>query len=164
MTERKQTSREEDFRDYEQRDIREGWPYADDDAARRAARNAPYGARGANLDQAEDAGVEIAADPEIRDVDGAPLPFSDGEEDVIADDDLEERIMQALEEDGRIDPASLDLTIRGGIAELDGSVDSEEDRRHLVGLLRRVKGVRAVQADGLMTRGVDSHIARDVGE
>ena len=43
MADRKQVSREEDFRDYEERDARDGWPYPDDDDARRAAQNAPYG-------------------------------------------------------------------------------------------------------------------------
>ena len=164
MDDRKQASREDDFRDYEQRDIRDGWPYADSDGDRGAARNAPYGTTAANFDQGDDKGVEVVGDPELRDVDGAPLPFSDGEDDTIADDDLEERIALAIEEDGRFDPDSLEISIRGGIADLDGSVDGEEDRRRLIGLVRGVKGVRAVSADRLMTRGVDSHIPRDVDE
>jgi hypothetical protein len=32
----RETSREEDYRDYEERDLDQGWPYADEDAARRA--------------------------------------------------------------------------------------------------------------------------------
>jgi hypothetical protein len=162
MADRKQVSREEDFRDYEERDIREGWPYPDDDDARRAAQNAPYGTRGADLDHLDNEGITITRDPAARDVDGAPLPFADETDDIIADDDLEARIMEALEEDGRVDPTTLELTIRDGVAVLDGAVDSEEDRRHLIGFLRRVKGVSDVQADGLLARGVDSHIPRDV--
>lgn len=161
MTERKPTSRKEDFRSYEERDTREGWPYAD--GPRPAGRNAPYGTRG-DPEQADNEGMEIAPDPAMRDVDGAPLPFEDGAGDVIADDDLEARIVEALEEDDRVDLAMLDLTIRDGIAELEGAVGSEEERRHLIGFLRRVKGVRDVRADGLLTRGVDSHIPRDVTE
>lgn len=161
MIDRKQVSREEDFRDYEERDTRDGWPYADDDA-RRASQNAPYGTRGANLDQLDDEGVAITRDPTARDVDGAPLPFADETGDIIADDDLEARIMEALEEDGGVDLATLDLTVREGVVVLDGAVDSEEERNHLTGFLRRVKGVRDVQADDLLARGVDSHIPRDV--
>ncbi len=161
MADRKQVSREEDFRDYEERDTRDGWPYADDDA-RQVTRNAPYGSRGNTRDLLDTEGVAITRDPAVRDVDGAPLPFEDGADNVIADDDLEARILEALEEDDRIDLATLDLTIRDGIAVLDGSVDSEEDRRHLIGFLRRVKGVRDVQADGLLARGVDSHFPSDV--
>lgn len=164
MTERKRASREEDFRDYEERDIRDGWPYPDSGDTRRAGQNAPYGTPAANLDQVDNEGLEIAGDPAARDVDGAPLPFSDDTGDAIADDDLEARITQALEEDDRVDLASLDLTLRGGIIELDGAVDSEDDRRHLIGLLRRVKGVHDVHADGLLARGVDSHLPRDVDE
>ncbi|MBN9057189.1 MAG: BON domain-containing protein [Rhizobiales bacterium] len=164
MNDRKQGSREDDFRDYEQRDNRDGWPYSDNDADRRAGQNAPYGAPGANLDERGNKGVEVAADPDTQDVDGAPLPFSDGGEDAIADDDLEERIAQLLEDDGRVDSVSIEITIRDGVAELEGAVDSEEDRRHVIGLVRRVDGLRGVRADGLLARGVDSHIPRDADE
>lgn len=164
MNDGKQASREDDFRDYEQRDIRDGWPYADSDGDREAGQNAPYGTAEANFEQLDNKGVEVAGDPEITDVDGAPLPFSDGEEDAIADDDLEERIALSIEEDGRFDPDSLEITVSGGIADLDGSVDGEEERRRLIALVRGVKGVRAVQAGGLMMRGVDSHMPRDIDE
>ncbi|UDF30722.1 UNVERIFIED_ORG: BON domain-containing protein [Roseateles sp. XES5] len=163
MTERKNASREEDFRDYEQRDIRDGWPYAGDDGARLAGQNRPYGAPGAGLDRMDNEGIEIAADPADCDVDGAPLPFAD-ENETIADDDLEARIVQWLEDDVRVDLALLDLTVRDGVVQLDGAVDSEDDRRHLIGLLRRVKGVGDVRAEGLQARGVDSHIPRDADE
>jgi len=164
MTDRKQASREEDFRDYEERDARDGWPYPDGGDARRAGQNAPYATRGASLDQAGNDGIAIASDPALRRTGGAPLPFAEDTADAIADDDLEARILDALEEDGRIDPATLDLAVRDGIAELDGAVDSEEDRLHLIGFLRRVKGVRGVRAGGLLARGVDSHLPRDATE
>jgi hypothetical protein len=162
MADRKQASREEDFRDYEERDIRDGWPYPDDDRARRAQQNAPYGRHDANLNHLDDEGVAITHDPVDRDVEGAPMPFADGSDDIIADDDLEARIIEALEEDDSVDLATLDLSIRGGVAVIDGAVDSEEERSHLIGFLRRVKGVRDVRADGLLARGVDSHLPRDV--
>jgi len=164
MNDRKQGSREEDFRDYEERDTRDGWPYSDSDGDRKAGENASYGAPGANFDVRDNKGVEVTADPELRDVDGAPLPFSDGSEDVIEDDDLEERITQALENDPRVDLALLEITIRDGVVELDGSVDGEEDRRHLIALLRGVKGLRGLKAEGLLARGVDSHLPRDADE
>lgn len=162
MADRKTVSRKEDFRDYEERDTRDGWPYPDDDDARRAAQNLPYASPGADLDQLGNGGVSITRDPAARDVDGAPLSFADETGDIIGDDDLEARIMEALEDDDRVDLATLELTIRDGVAVLDGAVDSEEDRRHLIGFLRRVKGVRDVEADGLLARGVDSHLPRDV--
>lgn len=164
MADRKHVSREEDFRDYEARDTRDGWPYPDDGDARQAKQNAAYGTHGADVDQLDSEGIAITRDPAARDVDGAPLPFTDETDDIIADDDLEARIMDALEEGDRIDIETLDLTIREGVAVLDGAVDSEEDRRYLIGLLRRVKGVRDVQAEGLLARGVDSHLPRDVAD
>ena len=164
MADPKQVTREDDFRDYEQRDIRDGWPYSDEDRDPQAGRNAPYGEPEANLDQLENEGVEITADPAVQNVEGAPLPFSDEADDVIADDDLEDRITQALEGDERVDLASLEIAVRGGIAHLEGSVDSEEDRRHLVALVRRLKGVRGVRAEGLVARGVDSLIPPDADE
>ncbi|GMB81983.1 BON domain-containing protein [Shinella zoogloeoides] len=164
MNGRKQAPREDDFRDYEQRDIRDGWPYPDNDGDLNDGKNAPYGAPGTNFDARDNKGVEVEADTDMRDVDGAPMPFSDGNEEAIADDDLEARITQTLEEDGRVDLAMLEITIRDGVAELEGAVDSEDDRRHLIGLLRRVKGLRDVRAEGLLARGVDSHIPRDVDE
>ncbi|TAA53200.1 BON domain-containing protein [Shinella sp. JR1-6] len=162
MADRKTVSRKEDFRDYEERDTRDGWPYPDDDDARRAAHNLPYASPGADLDQLDNEGVAIARDPAARDVNGAPLSFADETGDFIGDDDLEARIMEALEDDDRVDLATLELTIRDGVAVLDGAVDSEEDRRHLIGFLRRVKGVRDVEAGGPLARGVDSHLPRDV--
>lgn len=164
MSDRKKASREDDFRDYEQRDIRDGWPYADSDGDRRAGANAPYGMTAANLEHLDNKGVEIAGDPELRDVDGAPLPFSDDEAKTIADDDLEERIAAVLEEDGRFDLDSIEITIRSGVVHLDGAVDSEEERRRLIGLVRLGKDVRAVKAERLVIRGVDGHYPRDAEE
>lgn len=164
MNGRKQAPREDDFRDYEQRDIRDGWPYPDNDGDLNDGKNAPYGTPGINFDARDNKGVEVEADPDLRDIDGAPMPFSDGREEAIADDDLEARIMQTLEDDERVDLDMLEITIRDGVAELDGAVDSEDDRRHLIGLLRRVKGLRDVRAEGLLARGVDSHIPRDADE
>lgn len=164
MTDRKKASREEDFRDYDQRHIGDGWPYPDSDDTRRVGQNAPYGTSGANPDQADQGGLEVTSDPVAQSAEGVPVPFSEGTDDVIADDDLEARILEALEEDRRIDLSMLDLTVRDGVAELDGAVDSQEDRLYLISLLRRIKGVHDVRADGLLARGVDSHIPRDVAE
>lgn len=164
MSDPKQTSREEDFRDYEQRDIRDGWPYADRDEDPAAKRNAPYGTTAANFDEIDNEGMDISRDPDVQEVHGAPLPFSDGTEDTIADDDLENRIAERLEEDGRVDPASLEITVRRGVAAIAGSVDSEADRVRVIDLVRAMAGVRDVRADDLISRGVDSHMPGDVDE
>ena len=163
MTDPKKASREDDYRDYEQRDIRDGWPYSDSDGDQGAKKNAPYGTPDANFDQLGDKGVEVSSDPADRAVDGAPLPFSDEEGGNIADDDLEERLTQALENAG-VDLDSLEITVRRSVAHVDGAVDSEEDRQRLIASIRAVGGVRDVRAGGLQSRGVDSHIPRDVDE
>lgn len=165
MADPKTVSREDDFRDYEQRDIRDGWPYADKDEDPRAGKNAPYGAPEANFDQLDDEGVELSDDPALRDdVEGAPMPFSDGTDEAIDDDALEDRIVQALEDEAGIDLSALEITIRDGIAHIEGAVDSEDERRRLVALVRRLKGVRGVEARALLARGVDSHIPPDADE
>ncbi len=161
MADRKTTSREEDFRDYEANNTRDGWPYADDDHARRVAKNGAYGSSGADLDLPDDAGVAITRDPTARQVDGAPLPMGDGTSDVIADEDLEARSMEALEAEARIDLETIDLSVRNGVVALEGTVDSEDDRRFLIGFLRQLEGVRDVRAEALVAIGVDSHIPRD---
>lgn len=161
MADRKHVSRDEDYGDYAARDTRDGWPYPDGDDAHPAKQNAAYGTRGAHKDQLDSEGIAVTLDPVARHVDGAPLPFDDETNDSISDDDLEARVMEALEGDDKIDVEMLDLTIRGGVAVLDGAVDSEEDRHRLIGFLRGVKGVRDVQSDGLIARGVDSDLPRD---
>lgn len=48
----KALSRDEDYRDYEERDLREGWPYSDGSGSTsRSPENRSYGATGANFDE-----------------------------------------------------------------------------------------------------------------
>jgi hypothetical protein len=164
MKEPKITTREDEFRDYEERDIRDGWPYSDRDGDGHPRRNAAYGAPEANLDQLEDKGIEVTDDVVLQNAEGVPLPFSDLTEDVVADDDLEDRITRALEDDERIDLTSLQITVRDGVALLEGTVDSADDRKHLIALMRAMRGVRDVNTNGLIARGVDSNIPGDADE
>ncbi|MCR6501999.1 hypothetical protein MUO32_23470 [Shinella sp. CPCC 101442] len=129
MTDHKQVSREEDFLDYEERDVRVGWPYADSDDARRAGQNAPYGITGAGLDRVENEGIEITSGPTGRDVEGEKGAFAENAHEAISDDALGAWVLEALDRDGRFDLQMLDLTIRDGVAELDGAVDSQDERR-----------------------------------
>ncbi len=90
-------SREEDFRDYDDRNIDEGWPY--DDAAGAGSRsvdNNAYGQPAANFDRDRNPGYRI----DEPDADGAEQRLRDGirpetigREDA---DDLEERITDKL--------------------------------------------------------------------
>ena len=76
--------REEDFRDYGERDIGEGWPYADGEPVKK--RNAPYGETSDELDPTN---TEISADTFIES-DGGPTLFPDEEGGNIDDDAIEE--------------------------------------------------------------------------
>ena len=164
MNDKKPTSREEDFRDYEDRNLRDGWPYADRDRGRSGARNEAYGRQAANFEDDGNIGVEIAGGPELVDVDGGPLPFSDDVDSAIADDDLEERVTELLERAAEIDTNSLEIAVKKAMAIIEGSVDSEADRARLVALVARIPGVRGVDAERLLTRGVDSHIPADADD
>ena len=52
------SSREEDYRDFEERDLEEGWPYADDGTAAQGSDNRPYGGT-ANFDSDGNAGFRL---------------------------------------------------------------------------------------------------------
>lgn len=164
MTDPKKTSREEDFRDYEQRDIRDGWPYADSDGDRTRQRNAPYGSPDASFDEMDNNGVEVSREPVIENVHGAPLPFTDAVEGTIEDDDLANRLIGRLEDIPQFDTKSLDIAVRHGVVYLDGTVDSDAERARLIGVVRAMAGVRDVRVEGLSSRGVDSHIPNDADE
>lgn len=161
MTQPPRTTREEDYRDYEERDLDEGWPYADRDGQPALKKNAAYGTSASNFDEIGNSGMDLSTEPVAEDIHGAPLPFADASHDSIDDDGLEEWISQRLEDDERIDPTSLELTVRNGVVEIEGSVDSEADRVHLIRMVRAMAGVKAVRTEGLTTRGVDSHIPSD---
>lgn len=160
----KRTSREDDFRDYEERDIRDGWPYPDNDGDLKGKGNAPYAAPQPAGDRPGQEGVEISTDPDVEQVEGAPVAFSEDVDGTVTADDLEERIYEALENLADIDLTSLEITIRDAVAHIDGAVDSDEDRRRLLALVGSMQGVRDVNAERLIARGADSHIPRDAGD
>ncbi|MFB2553991.1 BON domain-containing protein [Ensifer soli] len=163
MADSERNSREDDYRDYDTRNIRDGWPYADGEGREGPKPNGPYGGSGRNLDQDADDGVIVAGDPELREVDGAPLPFPSEEAGTIADDDIEERIGILIEADDNIELSTVDIAVHAGKVILSGSVDSREDRARLLAMVKGVPGVRAV-SDRLVTEGVDSHIPPDTDE
>lgn len=164
MVDPKRTSREEDFRDYEERDIRDGWPYPDNDRDLEGKGNAPYAAPQAKGNRPGHEGGEISTETDIEQVEGSPGAFSNGSGESVAADDLEERINEALENLAEVDLASIEISIRDGVAHIEGAVDSDEDRRNLLALVGSTRGVRDVDAQGLITRGADSHIPHDADE
>ncbi|MBC2773354.1 BON domain-containing protein [Rhizobium sp. AQ_MP] len=154
-------SREDDYRDYDQRNIGDGWPYADGPGATASpVENRGYGETGANFDRDRNEGFRVdTVDAEGFEPDVATpvLPTTHGRED---DDQLESDIATAL--DGLDDTllAGLDIHVDGHVVTLRGSVDTAEERRMIELKVLGVKGVSDVK-NFITTLGVDSHIPSD---
>jgi hypothetical protein len=149
--------REEDFRDYEQRDIGDGWPYADGEPVKK--HNAAYGETSDELDPTN---AEIATDTFI-DSEGGPTLFPDEEQGNISDDGIEEEIANKLSNSGRWDDTQIEITVRSGIVTLEGEVETEHERQLINQVALRTAGVKDTQ-NNLVLIGVDSHIPSDADE
>ena len=154
----RETSREEDYRDYEERDLDDGWPYPDGDTARKK-RNEAYGVAPAGLEGDANPGAEIAANPEIRS-EGGPALAQGIVREAIDDDALEEQIFDQLSNREDFDEDQITVTVRDGIAELTGRVDRAEATFIAEQIAGSVPGVRFVR-NRLVSMGVDSHIPSD---
>lgn len=154
-------SREDDYRDFEQRDIDNGWPY--DDGAGATAKpvaNRGYGETEANFDRERNAGFHT------NEVDSSglePQPalavrpaLHEREE----DDQLESTVMDALSTEDDVTLISIDLHVESHRVTLRGSVDTAEDRRRIELKVLGVAGVSQV-INHVTTLGADSHIPRD---
>ena len=133
--EKKDFSREEDYRDFEQRDIENGWPY--DDGAGAASHAEPYG------------GQTPLSSP--------VLPETDHREN---SDQLEADIADALDNMPESLIAALDIHADGHTVTLRGAVDTAEERRMIELRVLGVKGVSTVR-NFITTMGVDTHIPAD---
>jgi hypothetical protein len=149
--------REEDFRDYEQRDIGEGWPYADNEPVKK--RNAAYGDTSDELDPTN---AEIASDTYIES-EGGPALFPDEEGGSITDDGIEEEIANKLSDSGRWNDNQIEVTVRNGIATIEGEVETEHDRQLINQVVLRTAGIKDTQ-NNLSVIGADGHIPSDVDE
>ena len=159
MSERvRETSREEDYRDYEERDLDGGWPYPDDDTSKKK-RNEAYGAAPAGLEGDANPGAEIAGSPEILSAGGPALARGIARE-AIDDDALEEQIFDQLSNREDIDESQITVTARDGIVELTGSVDGPDATFIAEQIAGAVPGVRFVR-NRLVSMGIDSHIPDD---
>ncbi|MDB5556384.1 MAG: hypothetical protein JWL86_6368 [Rhizobium sp.] len=157
-----ETTREEDYRDYEERDVDQGWPYSDADRDRGRKRNAAYGQSEANFDSEGNPGVEIAGQTEIVS-EGGPALAKEIAHDAIDDDALEEEISDRLSLDDRIDESQITVTVHSGIAEIGGSVETREQQFVAEQIVEGVSGIRIVR-NRLALTGVDSHIPSDATE
>ncbi|MEN3149230.1 BON domain-containing protein [Neorhizobium sp. IRAMC:178] len=152
-------SREEDFRDYDDRNIDEGWPY-DDAGGARPVDNAAYGDPKANFDTNRNRGYQV----DNVESDGSEERLVDtirpGTKGIEEADDLEERITDAIEDLDVIDMASIDVHVEDGTVTLEGAVDDAATSRKIVRRIQRVAGVREL-VNNLRLEGVDSHIPDD---
>lgn len=154
----RETSREEDYRDYEERDLDGGWPYPDGDIARKMHNDA-YGIGPAGLEGGTNPGAEIAPNPEIHG-DGGPVLAWGVARGTIDDDALEEQIFDQFTGRDDIDEDQITIAVSDGIAELTGSVDRAETAFIAEQVAGSVPGVRFVR-NRLVPMGIDSHIPID---
>jgi hypothetical protein len=158
---RDEFSREEDYRDFEQRDIDGGWPY--DDGAGPGAKpvaNAAYGETHANFDRERNRGFRVTKAE--RDGSEAPLaspvlPETDHRE---LSDQLEVDIHSALENVSETTLSAVDIHVDGHAVTLRGGVDTPEERRMIELKVLGVAGVTTVR-NLINTIGADAHIPTD---
>lgn len=150
--------REEDYRDYDTRNIDEGWPYADQaGAGSDPVENSAYGDTDANFDRERNKGYKV----DNADKNGREEPVRDGstiaDPDVIESDDLEERVSDAIEELDIVAMETLDIRADGTTVTIEGEVDDDQTARKIVARVRRVNGVSKV-VNELTLLGIDSLI------
>jgi hypothetical protein len=79
-----------------------------------------------------------AAPPEVK-ADPAPEPKADPNK------DLAKRVMRALEDEGKIHAAAIDVTASGGVVTLWGTAATPDEKQRASRVAYRVIGVTAVQ-------------------
>ncbi|OLP58078.1 hypothetical protein BJF93_05445 [Xaviernesmea oryzae] len=156
----KTTTREEDYRDYEHRDLDQGWPYADEvsgqptDPANRA-----YGEGAESFDEQGNPGFQTADEPRIDSANGPDLLADDVEGDVD-DDAIEARLVERLEDKG-VDLSAVEIRVEDGEALLSGAVETREDRRLIEQMALAQPGINTVRNE-LTTLAVDAAIPTDL--
>ena len=160
----KPVSREEEYRDYEERDLKDGWPYADGDGATAApSENRAYGETNADFDLERNPGYrteDVEADGSEPALSRKLTPDTEHLEDA---DDLEERVTDNIASLDDVNLDSIDVHVEGKTVILEGDVDTVMEKRRVELAALSVDGVR--RADNrLNTLGVDSHIPDDADE
>ncbi|RUM25488.1 BON domain-containing protein [Rhizobium vallis] len=156
---RLELSREEDYRDLEERNLDDGWPYADGTSTDGPG-NRPYGETAANFDTDPNTGFRLDG----IDKDGNENRLKDslraGMIDRDESDDLEARVTENLENIPDVDINSIDVHADGHVVTLEGSVET-------IGIARKVE-LGALSVDGvhhvrnkLQLTGVDAHIPNE---
>lgn len=157
-------SREEDYREFEQRDLEDGWPYDDDSTSDTApVDNSAYGEDGENSGRRrhEGYGITNADRNGNAPFSERPEPPETGDERGVEDDDqLESDIAAVIENETDVNLDAIDIHVEDGVVTLRGEVDTVTERRLVELKVLGVKGVRRVR-NHINTIGTDSHIPRD---
>lgn len=152
----KDLSREEDFRDYEARNIDGGWPYADD-AGAGPVKNGTYGEGDGNVEQVGNPGFRtktVDADGGEPDLRSPVLPETDHREN---SDQLEADITDRIEAIDGVVMDGIDVHVDGHVVTLDGVVDTPTERYRIEQAVLAMPGVSQVR-NLIRTAGVDTHI------
>ncbi len=159
---KKELTREEDYRDYEERDLEEGWPYDDQAGAKsQEPGNRPYGGTEANFDEETNKGYTVTDSDETGQQEAQRESLLAGTAGLENADDLEERVMDALTDLKGVTPETLDIRAEpGGRIILEGEVDDAIMARHIEARALSVAGVRSVR-NNLSVIGVDANIPDD---
>jgi len=153
---RKELSSEEDYRDFEERDLSEGWPYPDKENSGTESQNREYGDR-SGPDGDGNSGFRVNG----VDADGNEFGVRDslqaGSIDRDESDELEARVTEILENIPDVDIHSIDVHVDGHTVTLEGTVETLEIARKVELAALAIDGVRQVH-NKMGTTGVDSHI------
>ncbi|OWV71140.1 hypothetical protein ATY77_15235 [Rhizobium sp. R634] len=157
--EKLELSREEDYRDLEERNLDDGWPYADGNGASDPA-NRPYGETAANFDSDPTQGFRIDGTDEDGNENRLKDSLRAGMIDRDESDDLEARVNDNIENIPGVDIESIEVHADGHVVTLEGSVET-------IGMARKVE-LGALSVDGvhhvrnkLQLTGVDAHIPNE---
>jgi hypothetical protein len=154
---KKPLSRSEDYRDFEERNIDDGWPYADTtDAGAAAPENRAYGETPANFDSSDNPGFRVDG----IDQDGNENRLKDSLRADTIDrddsDDLEARVTENIENVPEVDIDSIEVHADGHVVTVEGSVETIGIARKVELAASSVDGVHHVR-NRLHTTGVDAH-------
>ncbi|EPE97471.1 BON domain-containing protein [Rhizobium grahamii] len=153
----KELSREEDYRDFEERNIDDGWPYADKGEKGADSANGAYG-------EASGRDTNSGFRVDGVDEDGNENPLKDSLRPGMIDrddsDELEAKVAENLENIPDVDVGGIEVHADGHVVTLEGEVET-------IGMARKVE-LAALAVDGvhhvrnkIETTGVDSHIPTD---
>ncbi len=154
-------SREEDFRDYDDRNIDDGWPYADKPGqAAGPIDNSAYGNESPDTETSRNPGFLV----DEAGFDGLEEPQRDslrpGTMGLENWDDLEERITDAIDTLGIVDMDLIDIHVDRNSVTIEGQVDDAATSGRIIRATQNVAGVGKI-VNQLRLAGVDSRIPDD---